>query len=198
MKCLSYSYVCNESSLVTIISCNFSPGLIPTSLSSQSGAIALAKSVILNDGILEINVSPPLASDNALITSFTPSSRLIQNLVILKSVIGSSFAPFLINSSKNGITEPRLPATLPYLTSEKLISCLPAYALAEINNLSDTNFVPPYRLTGLTALSVDSATTLFTPILSDALITFVAPSILVLIASNGLYSQAGTCFIAAA
>ena len=67
---------------------------------------------------------------------------------------------------------------------EKLISLSPAYALAAINNLSDTNFVPPYKLTGLTALSVESATTFLTVSLSRAAsITFCAPTMLVLMAS---------------
>ena len=43
----------------------------------------LCQSVILNEGILLIKVSPPLASFNAFSTSSTPSGRLIQNLVIL-------------------------------------------------------------------------------------------------------------------
>ena len=53
------------------------------------------------------------------------------------------------------MTDPLLPATFPYLTIEKQTSFAPAYAFAAINSLSDTSFVPPYRLIGLTALSVE-------------------------------------------
>ena len=48
-------------------------------------------------------------------------------------------------------------------------------------------------------LASDNATTFFTHFESNAAsMIFCAPLILVLIASAGLYSQAGTCFIAAA
>ena len=77
-----YSYVCRESSRVTITSCSFSPSRIPTWGILQPGIIACAKSVTLKDGILEINVSPPFASANALSTNFTPCSKLIQKRVI--------------------------------------------------------------------------------------------------------------------
>ena len=81
---------------------------------------------------------------------------------------------------------------------EKHTSFAPEYAFAAINNLSDTSFVPPYKLIGFTALSVDNATTRFTPQSSAASTIFIAPSILVFTASIGLYSHAGTCFNAAA
>ena len=76
---------------------------------------------------------------------------------------------------KKGITDPLLPATFPYLTTENIVPYSPEYALAEINNLSDTNFVPPYKFIGLTALSVDSATTFFTFLSIAASIIFSAP-----------------------
>jgi len=47
-------------------------------------------------------------------------------------------------------------------------------------------------------LSVDSATTRFTPARIEAWTTFAAPSTFVLMHSMGLYSAAGTCFSAAA
>ena len=47
-------------------------------------------------------------------------------------------------------------------------------------------------------MSVESATTFSTPVSSAALMTLVAPSMLVLMASMGLYSHAGTCLRAAA
>jgi hypothetical protein len=64
--------------------------------------------------------------------------------------------------------------------------------------LSETNFVAPYKLIGDDALSVLKAITLLMLLLIEALITFSAPIIFVLIASIGLYSIAGTCFNAAA
>ena len=51
---------------------------------------------------------------------------------------------------------------------------------------------------GLTALSVLSAITRLTPQSIAASMTFFAPITFVRIASNGLYSHAGTCFRAAA
>jgi hypothetical protein len=64
--------------------------------------------------------------------------------------------------------------------------------------LSLTSFVAPYRLIGLHALSVESATTRCTPLSIAASMTFWAPCTFVLTASKGLYSAAGTCFNAAA
>ena len=66
------------------------------------------------------------------------------------------------------------------------------------NSFSAASLVAPYRLTGLTALSVLSAITFLTPASSAASITLLLPRMLVLIASIGLYSQAGTCLSAAA
>jgi hypothetical protein len=51
---------------------------------------------------------------------------------------------------------------------------------------------------GLTALSVLIPITRLTPSSMAASITFLAPSTLVWMASNGLYSQAGICLRAAA
>ena len=67
-----------------------------------------------------------------------------------------------------------------------------------MNTLSEHSFVAPYRFTGLTALSVLSATTLLTLEEIAASTILVAPLTLVLINSFGLYSAAGTCFKAAA
>ena len=66
--------------------------------------------------------------------------------------------------------------------------------LAAQNNLSEHNFVAPYKFIGETALSVDKATTLLTLFFIAELIIFCAPKIFVLIHSKGLYSVAGTCF----
>jgi hypothetical protein len=53
-------------------------------------------------------------------------------------------------------------------------------------------------LTGLTALSVDSAIVSGTSLSIAAVTTFWVPRMLVWTASNGLYSHAGTCLSAAA
>jgi dTDP-4-amino-4,6-dideoxygalactose transaminase len=58
--------------------------------------------------------------------------------------------------------------------------------------------VAPYRFAGDTALSVDSAITRSTPHAIAASSRFFAPLTFVCTASIGLYSQIGTCFIAAA
>ena len=56
---------------------------------------------------------------------------------------------------KNGITDPLEFNTLPYLTSENVVSLLPPKLFAETKSLSDANFVAPYKFTGLLALSVE-------------------------------------------
>jgi hypothetical protein len=58
--------------------------------------------------------------------------------------------------------------------------------------------VAPYRLIGLEALSVESATTFCTPALMQASITFCDPLMLVATYSEGLYSAVSTCLRAAA
>ncbi|MNH14760.1 hypothetical protein D3C79_743570 [compost metagenome] len=78
------------------------------------------------------------------------------------------------------------------------MSCWPAKLLAATNSLSDSSLVAPYRLIGLAALSVDSATTFCTPFSIAAAMMFSAPLTLVRMHSVGLYSAAGTCLSAAA
>ena len=65
--------------------------------------------------------------------------------------------------------------TLPYLTTENLVLCLPAKLLATTNNLSEHSLVAPYKLIGLAALSVESAITFFTLFFIAASIIFSAP-----------------------
>ena len=84
------------------------------------------------------------------------------------------------------------------VSPEDVVLIFPESKFAETNNLSDASFVAPYKLTGLTALSVDKAITFFTLLLIAALITFSAPLILVLIHSKGSFSVEGICFMAAA
>ena len=88
--------------------------------------------------------------------------------------------------------------TFPYRTTENLVFCFPPILLAATNSLSDASFVAPYKLIGLAALSVDNAIIFSTPLLIEAVITFCAPLMLVLMHSIGLYSAAVTCLIAAA
>ncbi|MNP72738.1 hypothetical protein D3C76_1693470 [compost metagenome] len=64
--------------------------------------------------------------------------------------------------------------------------------------MSDASLVAPYRLIGLLALSVDNATTRLMPLSMHASIRFMAPLMLVLMHSNGLYSAVGTILVAAA
>ena len=70
--------------------------------------------------------------------------------------------------------------------------------LLATKSLSDANLLAPYKLIGLLALSVESATTFLTLLSIAASITFIAPLTLVLIHSKGLYSAVGTIFVAAA
>ena len=127
---------------------------------------------------------------------FVASFRVILNLVILVSVIGKY--PFLLYNLKILYTDPLLPKTFPYLTTENLVSDFPTILFADTKSLSEHNFVAPYKLIGAQALSVDKATIFFTLLLIEAKIKFCAPIIFVFTASNGLYSAAGTCFSAAA
>ena len=106
--------------------------------------------------------------------------------------------PFFFCSKNNGITDPLLPETLPYLTTENFGPLFDEILLAAKNNLSEHNFVAPYKFVGDDALSVDNAITFFTLLLILALMTLLDPIILVLINSKGLYSANGTCFNAAA
>ena len=75
--------------------------------------MAVARSVTLKEGILEMNVSPALGLGERLHHEPMPSASEIQKRVMRRSVIGSSFVPLLTRLSKNGMTEPRDPATLP-------------------------------------------------------------------------------------
>ena len=83
----------------------------------------------------------------------TPSSNVIQNLVIFSSVIGRKSEPSSISLLKVGTTEPLEPTTLPYLTTENLMSLFPTKLFAATNSLSDANFEAPYKLTGVTAVT---------------------------------------------
>ena len=74
-------------------------------------------------------------------TKSTPSCKVILNLVMFEFVIlnGSYFFLFI----NKGITDPLLPITFPYLTTEKLIFFFPLMLLAAINNFSEQSFVAP-------------------------------------------------------
>ena len=65
-------------------------------------------------------------------------------------------------------------------------------------SLSAVSLVAPYRLIGEDALSVESATTFFTPESMQASMTFWLPTTLVWTNSHGLYSAVSTCLRAAA
>ncbi|TKS59651.1 MAG: hypothetical protein EWM72_01836 [Nitrospira sp.] len=96
-------------------------------------------------------------SSNACQTNSTACSSEIMKRVILTSVMGS--LPVPASDMKKGITDPRDPMTLPYLTTAKRVICTPAYALLATNNLSDASLDAPYKFAGLLALSEDSAIT---------------------------------------
>ena len=67
---------------------------------------------------------------------------------------------FLLKDIKKGITDPLDPITFPYLTIEKIVLSV-FFLLAAMKSLSEANFVAPYKLTGLHALSVDKAITFY-------------------------------------
>ena len=116
--------------------------------------------------------------------------------VMRSSVIGTDGLSAI--DKRNGMMDPRDPMTFPYRTTAKRVSSFPAYELPATNNLSEVSFVAPYKLIGLLALSVESATTRFTPWSIHASIKFMAPITLVFTHSNGLYSAVGTILVAAA
>jgi hypothetical protein len=159
--------------------------------------IALTISIILYEDILGTKISPPTEFFVALRTNLTASSKSILNLVISGSVI-INFCFLLIRSKKKGITDPRLPNTFPYLTTEKLVFFFPTKVLADKKSLSAHNFVAPYKLIGDDALSVDKAITFFTFNSIAASIIFCDPITFVLTNSIGLYSAVGTYLRAAA
>ena len=159
---------------------------MPTISISQFGPIAFAKSVILKDGILGMKISPPHAVSSACRTISTPSTSEILNRVILGSVIGKT--PSFLFLIKKGITDPLDPITLPYRTTENFMSLNPFILFAAIKSLSEVNLVAPYKFIGAQALYVERATTFFTFVSKQALITFYAPPIFVFTHSSGLYS----------
>ena len=90
------------SSLVTITSWSFSPGLTPMTFFSHLGHIASARSPIPHAlGILGTNNSPPTIFSTHWRTKSTPFSRVIQNLVICGSVTEST--PVSLCFIKKGI-----------------------------------------------------------------------------------------------
>src|SRR6516164_364254 len=104
--------------------------------------------------------------------------------------------PWSRRALKTVVTLPRLLRTLPY--RHILKRQRPAARLLDATNIfSAHNFVAPYKLSGLTALSVDKAITFLTPAAIAALQTFSLPITLVITASNGLYSHEGTILRAA-
>ena len=72
------------------------------------------------------------------------------------------------------------------------------YSFTEVNNLSEANFVAPYKFVGLQALSVDRAITFLILFFKDKSIILEAPIIFVLIHSIGFSSAVVTIFKAAA
>ena len=89
-----------------------------------------------------------------------------------------NFVFCLICFMNNGTTDPLLPKTFPYLTIENFVFLFPLMLFADDTNLSEHNFVAPYKFIGETALSVDSATN-FSILFSKATsIKFCVPIIL--------------------
>ena len=124
------------------------------------------------DGILGIKISPPFINFNDFITNFIACSCVIKNLVILISVIGKNDEPLFLSSKKKGITDPLEFITFPYLTIENFVFILPDNKFAETKSLSAANLDAPYKLIGLTALSVDKAKTFLLYLLLKLLLYF--------------------------
>jgi hypothetical protein len=86
---------------------------MPVSTSLALGLTARATSVIRQDGMRDRNTSPPPPVSSARTTRSTLWSSVIQKRVMRLSVMGSESAPSAVNRRKKGMTEPRLPTTLP-------------------------------------------------------------------------------------
>ncbi len=95
---------------------------------------------------------------------------------VVTSVIGSTVSPLASSDKNRGRTLPRDPRTFPYRTclgtevsetqgkckgqtTAKRVRLALERWFAAMNNLSDASLLAPYKLMGLAALSVDSATT---------------------------------------
>ncbi len=157
--------------------------------------MSLAKSSIFTQSpISSTNISPPLAIEPACITNCAASGMVIKYLVIsgCVTVTGPPWDICLLN---NGITLPLLPRTFPNLTAtNSVLLCLSKDWIIISANL----LVAPITFVGLTALSVDINTNLFTPNSSAHCATLSVPNTLFLIASTGFVSIKGTCLCAAA
>ena len=101
------------SSSVTMTSCSFSPGRMPTILCLSPGAMQRARSVMRMLGIFGTKISPPAIWPSEVSTKSTPCCSVIQKRVMRSSVIGRSPAPSSIRRRKSGTTQPREPTTLP-------------------------------------------------------------------------------------
>ena len=135
--------VWKASSFGHITSWSFSPGRMPIILTGRSGAMAFARSIILMDGILGTKSSPPFMRVKFFRTKSTASLRRSQNLVMSLWVTGISFAPRSMRPRKNGTTLPREPMTLPYLTTENLVTPDPVMLFPATKSLSEQSFVAP-------------------------------------------------------
>ena len=76
------------------------------------GAMACARSVTFIEGIRGTSSSPPCIRSKVSTTICTAWGRVMKKRVQRRSVIGSD-SPASASLRKNGITEPRLPMTLP-------------------------------------------------------------------------------------
>ena len=84
---------------------------MPITRRSASGAIASAMSVTRMLGIFGTYTSPPPIVDRQSSTNATAWSSVIQKRVMRSSVMVST--PVSACALNSGITEPRLPTTLP-------------------------------------------------------------------------------------
>ena len=107
----SNSTALRASSSLSSTSCSFSPGRMPMTSISASGAMALARSITRILGILGTNTSPPSICSMARMTKRTPCSNESQKRVMRGSVMVRR--PCSRWRKNTGTTLPRLPTTLP-------------------------------------------------------------------------------------
>ena len=113
VRALRPDVIVNAAAHTAVDKAESEPDLARTLNATAPGAIALARSTILTDGILGTKISPPCMRMKFRKTKSTPCCSLIQNRVMRGSVIGRWSAPSSMSRLKKGMTDPREPTTLP-------------------------------------------------------------------------------------
>ena len=139
-------------------------------------------------------ISPPLHISTASSTSLAASGMGMAKRVTSRSETHTACRSRMPRTNA-GMTEPRLPSTLPNRTQAHFVS---ESTLPSMVRRSATNLLAPIVLVGETALSVLTIIMIPTPWPLARSTTFCVPRMFVLTASVGFCSQIRTCLSAAA